>query len=67
MDVVVRFFGAISCEVLRDDVAGEAATGAPALTVGQAGVDLQDLPFGELMWQWQISILIAMLVYRSVS
>ena len=55
--------------MLRDDVAGEAATGAPALTVGQAGVDLIDLPFGELMWQWQISILIAiaMLVYRSVS
>ena len=35
---------AISCEVLRDDVAGEAATGgAPALTVGQAwGVSCQD-------------------------
>ena len=61
------FFCAISCEVLRDDVAGEAATQAPALTVGQARGDLQDLPFGELMWQWQISILIAMLVYRSVS
>lgn len=38
------FFCAISCEVLRDDVAGEAATQAPANTVEQARGELQGLP-----------------------
>ena len=43
-------FCAISCEVLRDDVAGEAATAAPANTVEQARCELQGLP--SICFRW---------------